>query len=303
MMGRCALDIIFPPSQHNTPLAPLSSLKALPGGRLLNAAALLGTMHPSVTYVSEAARDRIGDIIVTFLEANKVNTASIDRYTDGDTPSNLYFPVNDTHPVESVMTYRRFPDERFDMVWPEVRPDDIVVFGGYFALDPRIRPQLTELLRHCIDQKAIVIYVPGFLKQEVGRITRVMPSLIENLEMADITVTRTRDLQAIWDCEDEAKAYADHIAFYCPPFINIDPATRAMTFRHRGRQTSTPISRPPISLMWHAGALAGLVSSIIDLGITRPMLADLNEQSMAELISQANAMADVAVDRATMDHL
>lgn len=302
MIGECALDIIFPTTQNNYPLAQLGSLKAQPGGRLLNAAALLATMHPSVTYVSEAARDRIGDMIVSFLEANKVNTASIDRFVDGDTPSNLFFPVNDTHPVESIMSYRRYPDDSFDVVWPDVGQDDIVVFGNYFALDPRVRPQLVDLLRHCIDQKAIIIYVPGFLEQQVGRITRVMPSILENMEMADLIVSRTRDLVHIYNSTDEERTYQDHIRFYCSPYINIDPATRKMTFHDGNRKVETPISRPPISLMWHAGALAGLVSSIIDLGITRSMLAELPAETMSELISEANSMADTAVDRATLDH-
>lgn len=302
MMGECALDIIFPSGQNNYPLATLSDLKALPGGRLLNAAALLATMHPSVTYVSEAARDRIGDMIVSFLEANKVNTRSIDRYVDGDTPSNLYFPVNDTHPVESIMCYRRYPDDRFDMIWPDVGPDDIVVFGGYFALNPRVRPQLTDLLRHCMEQKAILIYKPGFLEKQVGRITRVMPAILENLEMADMVVTRTRDLRQIYNCDDELHVYQEHVRFYCSPYINIDQNRRTMTFHDGDRTAVTPISRPPISLMWHAGALAGLVSSLIDMGITRDMLRSLPAETMNELISEANAMADTAVDRASLDH-
>ena len=93
MMGECALDIVFPPTQNNYPLSTLSNLRATPGGRILNAAALLGTLHEGVSYVSEAARDRIGDMIVSFLQANNVNVGSIDRYVDGDTPANFFFPI------------------------------------------------------------------------------------------------------------------------------------------------------------------------------------------------------------------
>ena len=135
-----------------------------------------------------------------------------------------------------------------------------------------------------------------------GRITRVMPSILENLEMADMVVSRTNDLERIYGTEDDRRAYHDHIRFYCNPYINIDPSSKKMTFFNGDKQVSTPISRPPISLMWHAGALAGLVSSLIDLGITRDMLKDLPEASMAELISEANAMADTSVDKATLDH-
>lgn len=303
MMGECALDIVFPPTQNNYPLSTLSNLKTTPGGRVLNAAALLGHLHEGVSYVSEAARDRLGDMIVSFLKANNVNVDSIDRYVDGDTPANLYFPVDEDHLTESIMIYRRYPEECFDVKWPDVDEDDIVVFGSYFALDPRVRPRLQELLHNMIERKALIVYVPGFLTRQVTRVTRIMPALLENLEISDLIVTRTRDLRKIFDDDDPGRVYEKHIKFYCKSMVNIDNPTRKMSFYHNDTVVSTPISRPPISLMWNSGALAGIVSSLIDQGITRTKLKNLDEATLSDIITEANSMADNAVNKARVDHL
>lgn len=303
LIGECALDIVFPPTQNNFPLATLSNLNAVPGGRMLNAAALLGTLHENVSYVSEAGRDRIGDMIVSYLAANNVNVASIDRYADGDTPSNLFFPVDETHPTKSIMIYRRYPAESFDVRWPDVSEDDIVVFGSYFAIDHRVRPHLKELIQYMVDRKALVINVPGFLKQQEPRITRVMPEILENLEISDMVVTRTGDLEQIFGSRNPEECYRKHIKFYCRSFINIDPDRQEMTFFHDDEAVSTPISRPPISLMWNSGALAGIVSSLIDLGVTRSSLRSLAGPNLSDIITEANSMADHAVAKAAIDHL
>lgn len=303
LIGECALDIVFPSTQNNYPLATLSNLNAIPGGRMLNAAALLGTLHDNVSYVGEAARDRIGDMIVSFLAANKVDVTSIDRYVDGDTPSNLFFPVDETHPTESIMIYRRYPSECFDVKWPDVSEDDIVVFGSYFAVDARVRPRLHELLSYIVERKALIINMPGFLKQQEPRITRVMPEILENLEISDMVVTRTQDLEHIFGTRNPEDCSRKHIKFYCRSFINIDPDRQQMTFFHDDISVSTPISRPPISLMWNSGALAGIISSIVDLGITRDTLKRLEPAILSDIITEANSMADTAVSKASIDHL
>jgi len=302
-IGECALDIVFPTTQNNYPLSTLSNLNAVPGGRMLNAAALIGTLHDNVCYVGEAARDRIGDMIVAYLTANRVDVSSIDRYVDGDTPSNLFFPVDDTHQTESIMIYRRYPDESSDVRWPDVSEDDVVIFGSYFAIDPRVRPRLKELLDYIVERKAMIVNVPGFLKQQEPRITRVMPEILENLEISDLVVTRTQDLEHIYGSRNPAHCYNQHIKFYCRSFINIDPDTQQMTFFHDDGSVSTPISRPPISLMWNSGALAGIISSIVDLGITRATLRQIDPAVLSDIITEANSMADHAVAKADIDHL
>lgn len=42
----------------------------------------MGSDGVTVDYVSEVARDRVGDIVSGFLESHGVNVRSIDRYTE-----------------------------------------------------------------------------------------------------------------------------------------------------------------------------------------------------------------------------
>ena len=73
-IGQAVLDVVF---SGNTPV------KAFAGGRIANMAASLGKMGVSTEYVSECATDAPGDAVIKFLESNNVGTASVDRFTEG----------------------------------------------------------------------------------------------------------------------------------------------------------------------------------------------------------------------------
>ena len=162
MAGECSLDIVFPADTASDTF----SLTAHPGGRLLNAAAILGDCGHTVEFAGEASRDLTGDIITGFLARHNVSTRSIDRYTAGVTPAYFLFENRD----EATVAMRSHAAEGFDFIWPRVDADDIVIFGSYFALDKRIRPNLTDFLTNAAERKATIIYLPGFLsKLEIGR--------------------------------------------------------------------------------------------------------------------------------------
>ncbi|MDE6326021.1 MAG: hypothetical protein K2M02_07600, partial [Duncaniella sp.] len=124
-----------------------------------------------------------------------------------------------------LVVYGREPDVEFDTVWPRIEPDDVVVFGSYFSLNDRVRPRLLDLLEHARARKATVVYLPYFETFQVPRVTRVMPSVLDNMELADVIVTTTDDLQLIFGNRDAADNYRLHIEFYTPRFYNIDTAS------------------------------------------------------------------------------
>ena len=76
-IGESCLEVLF---RGEVPV------KSYPGGELLNASACMGSDGVTVDYVSEVARDRVGDIVSGFLESHGVSVKSIDRYTEGTTP-------------------------------------------------------------------------------------------------------------------------------------------------------------------------------------------------------------------------
>ncbi len=281
-IGECILDILF---HDNTPV------KAYPGGKLLNAAALLGETDKEVYYVAEAANDHVGNMVIDFLNKHKVNTRSIDRYTEGSTPSTLIFSYSDGLSRDRVY-YGKYPQENFDTVWPRIDPDDIVIFGGYYSLDPRVRTRLFDIIKYAQERKAIVVYMPSLRPESVPRITRVMPSILENLEAANLVVTFNNDLPTIFGKDDAAKVYHDNIVFYSFNLLNIENKNRKVTFFSRKLVSSVETGEITDRLPWNAGAIAGIVDAIIANDITFDTMDCLDEDLMSQIVNNAKDWGD-----------
>ncbi len=192
----------------------------MPCDRIGRAAASLAAAGHSVVMVGEAAADPVGDIIVDYLASAGVDVRSVDRFTEGRSPQRDIFEQPDG--TVRLVGYGREPDVEFDTVWPRIDPDDVVVFGSYFSLNDRVRPRLLDLLEHARARKATVVYLPYFETFQVPRVTRVMPSVLDNMELADVIVTTTDDLQLVFGNRDADENYRLHIEFYTPRFYNID---------------------------------------------------------------------------------
>lgn len=286
IIGECTLDLIFPPDVNADSLL----IKAVPGGRLLNTALLLGDHGNNVTFVGDAARDRTGDFLINALRRHNVTTTSIDRFTDGVTATNIRFPESGD---AATVCVRDYPTGRFDIIWPRIDPDDIVVFGTYFAIDERVRSQMLDLLTHATERDAIIMYLPGVLPQQAPRITRVMPTILENLELAQLTVARPTDLATIFGGgEDCDAAYHRHIEFYCPTMADVDMESSNLTIYHRQTKIERRLQVSGETLHRAAAAIAGLVEALIELNITRHSLDLLSPERTIEI-------ATVAADRAS----
>lgn len=281
IIGECNLEVTFPAdSSDSWPLL----MTGRPGGCLLNAAAMLGRKGMQVSFVADAARDSLGDLLVRYLDSCNVDTHCIDRYSDGGvTSSDFIFPATD-----AIITNRRFPvGENFNCTWPRIDHDDLVVFGGFFALDDRSRPQVMEMVSYAAERKATVIYVPGFVPSLVPRITRVMPAILENLELADIVYADTADLRTIWNETSPDECYRRNINFYCRTLLCADTPSKAVTLHYPGGKVSADITATcrHDSLRAAAG-LAALIGFIADRDITREQIdLGLTCQQSDEMIS------------------
>lgn len=269
----------------------------MPGGRVANAAAILGGDDRfRVIMAGEVSADPVGDILVEYLASHKVDVSSVDRFTEGRTPINV-FTAPDAESIPTALTrYESYPDEAFDIVWPRVEEDDIILFGGYYAIDARMRPRLLRFLTHCTERKAILVYLPGFLPQQEARITRVMPAILENLEMADVIVTRNNDLKLIFGVDSSGSCYHNHIDFYCRSMINVDTECRQISY-YTGREVSS-VAIPEstcTTMLWNAGAAAGVVAAIAERGLHKDVFeapdAALREAIIGAAALSANAAA------------
>lgn len=266
-------------------------VKAFVGGRIACAAASLGVLGHPVAMVSECATDRVGDLIIDFLECHHVDTRSIDRFTDGTTPLAAIF-TGDDGATTSIVNYGRYPADRFDVIWPRIDENDIVLFGSLYAIDTPQRERLFELVSYAAQRKAILIYLPGFQHGINFRITRVMPAILENLEIAHIVIAHERDLHDIFPGESAPEVFHNHIEYYGDTFLHIAPSLE-VTMMRRELQLTSPASRPTANLLgWQAGFTAGLIDQLIKHDITHVDLNAIGQDAWHDIMAQARQLAE-----------
>lgn len=288
-IGECVLDIIFNGSQ------PAGSI---PGGRIVNAAAILARYDMPVIMASEIATDPVGDIVADYLASAGVDMTSVDRYTEGNTPVQIYIPRADG--TTGVNRYENYPDECFDIVWPRIDEGDIVVFGGFYALDARMRARMTQLLSHAAERKAVMVYLPGFPPDREPRMTRVMPAILENLEYANLVITRSCDMTAIFGTQQGDACYHDHIDFYCRSLVNIDTTCHRISYYSGKEVTDAPIPAESCpTLMWNAGAVAGIIAALYACDISAESLDTPAEELRRKVITGAVRAAQQAAAAVT----
>lgn len=270
-IGECALDVLF---RNDCPWL------SVPGASILNAAASLGKHGRDISFVGEAAADHVGDTVVDFLTRNNVGTHSIDRFTDGVTPVTLIF--TDDHDCERHrVRYERYSTQSFGVVWPRIDPDDVIVFGGLYALEERVHSRLFDIVKYAHERKAVIVYAPDMGVNPAVNLTHVKPAILENLEMADIVVTTDSDLRTIFGEGGGRKSYNRDISFYCFNHINIDFEDATVTFYNRKKAESAAIMcSNEVRKVWFAGAVAGVVDALFKDEILKEQVADMEPEMM-----------------------
>ena len=110
------------------------SMRAVPGGSVLNASVSLGRMGVDVQLISEFGADMAGKLIDNFLNSNGVLTNFCARYPNHKTSLALAFL--DSSKKASYSFYHDSP-ENLDLVnIPVFGNSDILLFGSFYAVKP-----------------------------------------------------------------------------------------------------------------------------------------------------------------------
>lgn len=288
-IGECSLNIVLDHSGR--------PMGAMPGGRIVNAAAILAATKDKVLMASEAAADPVGDVVARFLGDAGVDLSSLDRFTEGRTPLNIFIcqPGDTLVSAATLTRYEKYPEQGFDIIWPRVDEGDIVLFGGHYSIDARMRPRLSKFLENAAERKAVLIYLPGFLPQQEPRITRVMPAILENLEIANLVVARNKDLELIFGLKHPEQCYHDHIDFYCRSMINVDAECSHITYYAAKEMTQVDIPRSTSATMiWNAGAIAGIVNAIAETGMMPDDFTATTDEVRRRILTAAALSANEA---------
>lgn len=198
------------------------------GGCLVEVAESLARRGENTILLTEIGNDTIGKKINAMLSSAGINTGYADLYAQKST---IVIHHQDGAPSRYDMPGS---EEGFDITWPRIEKEDVVVFGGYLALDSRVRNRLHAFLSNCKERKATIIYIPDVSDPRLQRITRVMPTIFENLEMADLVITLPRDLATLYGHDDADHAFKNNLSFYTPRAVclstDADSRVRAKSF-------------------------------------------------------------------------
>ncbi|KAA6309841.1 hypothetical protein EZS27_038746, partial [termite gut metagenome] len=146
----------------------------------------------------------------------------------------------------------------------KIYEDDIVIFGSFYALNPMLREKMLELLNMAREKKAILYYDPNFRISHKDEAMRLAPTIIENLEYANIVRGSVDDFSYMYNLRDADKIYEDKIKFYCPTFLytagagNISLRTSSISKEYPAKQVET-VSTIGAGDNFNAGLIYGLL--------------------------------------------
>lgn len=278
-IGETVLDIIFKDGRP---------IEAVPGGSAFNAIVSLGRAGVPATFFSEAGNDRVGEYIIDFLKQNGVDATNVSVFPDSKSPVSLAFL--DEHNDADYIFYRDAPHSHLDFEYPDIQPDDIVLLGSFYAVNPTVRPQVMCLLEHARSCGAIIYYDVNFRPSHRNDVMRATPNLIENLEFADIVRGSREDFNVVYRIDDAEKVYNAEISFYSKRFVYTDGAQPLTLFADGGLKKQYPVAPQHTVSTIGAGDNfnAGFIFGLIALGITREQIeTGLKEEQWDKLVNYA----------------
>lgn len=274
-IGETILDILFRDGQPQA---------AVPGGSVYNAMISLGRMGVDVTFISETGNDRVGQMILDNMRANGVCTENVNVFPDGKSPVSLAF-LNEHNDAEYIF-YKDYPRQRLDVTMPDIQADDIVMIGSYFAVTPVLRDKVKELLDLARERGAIIYYDVNFRSTHANEAIKLMPTILENFEYADILRGSSEDFRFMFGLDDAEKVYRQKVSFYCNPFIYTDGARDVSLFT-RAYANRFPV--PKVETVSTIGAgdnfNAGIVYGLIQNHIRRPDIDALGKKDWDDIIA------------------
>lgn len=273
-IGETILDIIFRNDQPQ---------KAVPGGSVFNGLISLGRLNVPVSFISELGNDRVGDMIRDFMEDNHITTEFVDRFPDGKSPISLAFLDDDKN--ANYIFYKDYPAQRLEVPLPKIEKDDIFVFGSYYSLNPVLRTRMVEFLQYAQERKAIIYYDPNFRKAHAHEAIRLMPTVLENLEFADIVRGSDEDFQNLYGKSDAQKVYKEHIQFYCDRFLTTHGANGVnLHTRNFTRHFDSPQIQPLSTIGAGDNFNACIIYGLLKYDVRHADLPSLDQDTWEKII-------------------
>lgn len=273
-IGETILDILFKGGQPTA---------AVPGGSVFNGIISLGRLGVNVSFISETGNDKVGDIILNFMKENGVSTDHVNVFSEGKSPVSLAF-LNERNDAEYLF-YKDYPRLRLDVTMPEISRDNIVMIGSYYAVTPQLRDEIKDLLDHARQQGAIIYYDVNFRSTHKDEAIKLLPSLLENFEYADIIRGSVEDFENMFALTDADKIYKSKLEFYCPRFICTHGGENIRLYAKGLKKDYEVETLQTISTVGAGDNFnAGVVFGLLKHRIRRDDLDDLSEEDWDNVI-------------------
>jgi len=207
-IGETVYDIIFQNGK---------AVESRPGGPVLNTAVSLGKLGEKVYVVGDQADDAIGNIIADFLAANNVSTKYLTLYNGAKSRLLLAFLNDFNEPLYSF--YKIRTDDEIKITFPEVKREDIVLFGSFTSIKKEVREDLVRCLKAAQEAKALIIYDPNFRPAHIKVRNNVMDYIYENISLSSIVKGSNEDFQNIFESSSAYSAKEIVNKYGCDNFI------------------------------------------------------------------------------------
>lgn len=273
-IGETILDIIF---KNNQPS------KAVPGGSAFNAMLSLARLGVEVCYLSELGDDRVGHYIHHYMEQNGMPTEYLGVFSKGKSPLALAFLDEENN--ANYEFYTNYENNRFNVKWPTIQKDDIVIIGSYYALNPNVRDRVVEVLEYARERHAIIYYDPNFRKSHLHEVLKLMPNVLDNFEYADIVRGSDEDFMNLFALDSANMVYKEKVKFYTNHFIYTKGAqgVELHTLHH-----TIQVDAPRISAVSTIGAgdnfNAGFLYGLLKYEVTRDKLDHLSAEEWQKIL-------------------
>ena len=278
-IGETVLDIVF---RNMQPQA------AVPGGSVFNAMVSLGRTagrdcpDTRLLMASQAGQDAVADLITEFMAQNGLDTSCIQQDPGQSTVSMALLDERNNARYEFFRD-RELPPFRTPQI--AFRPEDILLFGSFFAVSGATGPQTRELVQAARAAGAIIYYDINFRRNHPADPRTVE----ENIALSDIVRGSDEDIQNLWGDPDPARVYRERIAPRCPNYICTKGAQPAEVFSpgvHACFETE-PVARVVSTIGAGDNFNAGIVYGILRHGFTRARLRSLSEADWRLLVPTA----------------
>lgn len=267
-IGETVLDIVFRDGKVQA---------AVPGGSTFNSMISLGRSTRNAAadcrlyMLTETGDDAVGDMMLSFMEANGIDTSFVIRRAGRQSPVSI--AMLDRRGDARYQFYRDpVPQSIGESDLPELGfcPGDIVLFGSFFAVNPALRGYVSALLKAASAAGAQLYYDVNFRPNHLKSLPVVRESILQNIALADYVRMSSDDIKCVFGTDDVDAVLAGELAGICNKLIITRGAGPATIYAGDYRASFEADRITPVSTIGAGDNFnAGFVYSILTESIAK----------------------------------